>query len=396
LDRLREKLEQSRKLKEEGFLSRDQLQLDEIAVRKGEAAVAKAVLDKATYEKYQEKKDRKSKESDVEEAKAELDRTKQQNDIQLVSKDADRINKRRQQALHEDKMSKLQKQLAACTIVAPQDGLVVYATSQDSDFIMFNGQGPLQVGRKVFPNEALIILPDTTLMLAQVKVHESLASKVKPGQPATVKVDAAGGQTFTGKVDSIGVLAEGGGWRDPNRREYTVKIAVDHDQAQTPLKPSMRCEATIQLGHVDDAISVPLQAVFNEELVKFVYVPKGSKFVRVPVLMAQKSDTYAEIKGGLDEGTRVLVRQPQPNEIIQEPWNEKQLEVCGLKFGNDGKVVAIAPPKPPMPPAPVKEGAAVAEKPVEVKIETTASPAPAAGDQASPSTATATSGGSKP
>lgn len=399
LTRLREKWDKSKELQKEGFLSKDQLQMDGIAHRKAVAARDKAVLEQQTFQNYQKPKDQKSKESDVAEAKAELSRTNQQNEIQLVSKDADRINKRRQLALREDKMSKLQKQLAACTIKAPQDGLVVYASSQDSDFIMFNGQGPLQVGRKVYPNENLIVLPDTTHMLAQVKVHESLASKVRPGQSATVKVDAAGGQTFNGKIDSIGVLAEGGGWRDPNRREYTVKILLEHDHETTPLKPSMRCEATIQLGHVDEALAVPLQAVFNEEMVRFVYVPKGSKFSRVPVLMAQKSDTFAEIKAGLEEGTRVLVRQPQPNEVLQSPWDEAQLKLAGLKFGADGKVVAIAPPKMPGG-GPMKMGGApagtvIAEKPGEVKIEgaTVAVPAPAGETTAQPVTASAPAGG---
>ena len=390
LIRLDEKYKKSQDLNKEGFLSREQLQSDEIALRKAKAAQEKAILDEQTYTKYQEKKDRKSKESDVAEAKAELARTNQQNEIQLVSKDADRINKRRQLALREDKMSKLKKQLAACTMIAPQDGLVVYATSTDGDFMMFNGAGPLQVGRKVFPNETLIILPDTSVMLAQVKVHESLASKVKPGQPATIKVDAAGGQVFTGKVDSIGVLAEGGGWRDPNRREYTVKIAVDHDHETNPLKPSMRCEATITLGHVNEAVSVPIQAVFNDEAVRFVYVPRGSKFVRVPVMMAQKSDTFAEITAGLEEGTRVLVRQPQPTEVLQMPWDEGQLKLAGFKLGDNGKAVSLAPKNAPGARPMMAPPAAAQGKPVTMKVEAAATTetaaAPASSPAASPTT----------
>src|SRR5262245_3774787 len=91
----------------------------------------------------------------------------------------------------------------------------------------WGGEGPLQIGRQVHPNELLIVLPDTSVMLASVQVHESLASRIKPGLRATVKVEAAGGKTYNGTVESIGVLAESGGWRDPNLREYRVKIALD-------------------------------------------------------------------------------------------------------------------------------------------------------------------------
>ncbi len=397
LDRLYEKWQKSITLEKEGFLSKDQLQMDEIAHRKAVAARDKAVLEEQTYHTYQEKKDRKSKESDVTEAEAELARTNQQNEIQLASKDADRLNKRRQHQLRTDKMGKLQKQLAACTINAPQDGLVVYATSTDGDFIMFNGQGPLQVGRKVFPNETLIILPDTTQMLAQVKVHESLAGRVKPGQPAVVKVDAAGGQTFTGKIDTIGVLAEGGGWRDPNRREYTVKIALDHDHDANPLKPSMRCEATLTLGNVENSLAIPIQAVFNDEMVRFVYSPaggRGSRFNRIPINMGQRSETFAQVTAGLTEGTRVLVRQPQPSEIIQAPWDEGQLKLAGFKLGEDGKPVPLAGRGPmrgagKMGAAPVTAPTAAAgDTVVQPKPET--KPAPTQGESAAESKTQAT------
>lgn len=362
LVRLHDKYEKSKLLEKEGFLSRDQLQMDEIAHRKAQAERDKAVLEEQTYNTYQEKKDRKSKLSDLEEAQAELQRTNKQNDIQLASKDADRLNKRRQHQLRTDKMAKLRKQLAACTMIAPQDGLVVYASSSDGDFMGGNSQGPLQVGRRVFPNEALIILPDTTVMIAQVKVHESLAGRVRAGQPATIRVDAAGGQTFSGKVDSIGVLAEGGGWRDPNRREYTVKIALDHDSESNPLKPSMRCESTITLGSVENALSVPVQAIFNDEMVRFVYSPaagRGSRYVRIPVNMGQKSDTFAQITAGLEDGTRVLVRQPTPTEIIQAPWDETQLKIAGFKL-EDGKAVPIAGIKSPGAGRGPRNGAAAA------------------------------------
>lgn len=376
LVRLREKLDNSKGLFKEGFLSKDQLQMDEIAYRKAEAAVSKAKLDSETYTTYQEKKDRKSKESDVAEAQAEMDRVMQQNAIELASKDAERLNKRRQHQLRTEKLGKLKKQLDACTMVAPQDGLVVYSTSTDGDFVIFNGQGPLQVGRKVFPNETLIVLPDTTKMRAQVKVHESLAGRVKPGQIATVKVDAAGGATFSGKVESIGVLAEGGGWRDPNRREYTVKIAIDHDPESSPLKPSMRCEATLTLGTVEKSLTVPIQSVFSEDQVRFVYTPsggRGSRFVRVPVGLGQRSDTLAEITAGLTEGMQVLIRQPQPSEIIQAPWDEGQLKVAGFKLGEDGKPVPIGGGRGPARGAgargakPVETAAVKAEAPVVAK-----------------------------
>jgi HlyD family secretion protein len=219
------------------------------------------------------------------------------------------------------------------------------------------------VGRRVMPNETLIILPDTSEMIAQVRVHESLAGRVRKGQAATVKVEAAGGMLFSGRVDSVGILAEGGGWRDPNRREYTVKIDLQNDQG-TPLKPSMRCEATVVLGRVDDSVAVPVQAVFTEDPVKFVYVPRNGKYARVPVQIGQRSDTLAQVVAGVGAGERVLIRQPSPAETLRQAWDEAQLKLVGLKLTEDGKVEPLEAKRPgpamaggPRPDAPPMAGA---------------------------------------
>jgi HlyD family secretion protein len=279
-DRLTKKFQDSQELLKNGFLSQNEFDLDQIAMLEAKASLDKAVLAKETYEQYQFPKDQKTKQSAVDEAQAEFERTKQQNEIQRATKDADRTNRRRQLQVREEKLKKLQEQFANTKIVAPQDGLVVYATSMNSDmFWGGNGdQGPLKVGRRVFPNENLISLPDTSEMIASVRIHEAIAGRLRPGQSASVRIDAVGGKTFTGIIDSIGVLAESS-WRDPNRREYPVKILLDEIDKESGLKPSMRCEATITLDRVDDALSVPVQAIFREDPVRFVYTPRDGRMV---------------------------------------------------------------------------------------------------------------------
>lgn len=354
LTRLQEKVESSRKLFSQGFLSKNDLDLDEIALRDAQAARAKAVLAENTYKNYQMVKDEKQKTSDVEEARAELARVTAQAAIQLAIKDADRTNKRRTLQLNQDKLDKLKKQVDAMTIKAPQDGLVVYATSAGKNWF---DDSPFTVGRQVRPQEPLIVLPDTSVMMAAVRVAESLAGRIKPGQAASVKIDAAGGKVFSGKVDSIGVMADvQGRWMDPNRREYTVKIALDPTDGSVQLKPSMRCEATITLGRVEDVVAVPVQAVFSDEAVRFVYVPRGSKYVRVPVKVSRRSDTLAEIAAGLKGGEHVLLRDPGAGEVVREPWDAGSLKLAGFQLDKSGKAVAIADP------GAAKPGPAVAAK----------------------------------
>lgn len=340
LDRLTTKLGQSKLLYEKNFLSKNEFELDEIAKIEAEAALEKAKLDRETYENYTFIQEQKKNQSDVDDAKAELERVKLNASSELANKDAALKRAIQKLTQAEIQLAKFTKQLESCTIKAPSDGLVVYGTSMERSRWGWGGDGPLQIGREVFPNMLLMALPDTSEMVASVKVHESLAGRIKPGLAATVKVDAAGGRTFTGKVESIGVLAESGGFRDPNLREYTVKIALQDVEPGSGLKPSMRCEAQVMLGKVDESLTVPIQAVFSDGAVRFVYTSEGMKFSKVPVKLGQRSDTTAEIAAGLSDGQIVLLREPAPGEILSKPWDKAQLELTGYALDADGVPIA--------------------------------------------------------
>jgi len=351
LDRLKNKFEQSKMLIKEGFLSQDEYDMDEIRLKEAEAALEKADLQNNAYENYQRPKDEKSRNSDVQQAQSDLEVVKRKNEIEKASKDATLKNRERQLQIHETRLAKLEEQNRNTVITAPTDGLVVYATSLNSGrgWMMFNGDGPLQIGRRVNPNELLIALPDTSEMVASVRVHESLAGRIKPGQPVSIRIEAVEGESFSGRVDSIGVLAESGGWRDPNLREYTVKISLDQSAAAGGLKPSMRCEAKIQLGTVQNALSVPIQAVFNDGPVRYVYTKRGSKFAKRPVKVGRRSELWAQILAGLEEGDTVLVREPAPAEVLGTPWNPAQLKLVGLHLNDEGQPVPIASGSPMRP-----------------------------------------------
>lgn len=336
LERVTTRLQNSERLYEREFLSKDELEKDRIAVTEWTAELEKAKRARESYMEFERRKDEQVKAGDVEDAEAELKRVELNNERELAVKRASLDNQREQLRIREERLRKLRDQLAATTILAPRDGLVVYATSLERGRFM---DGALQVGREVQNNEQLMSLPDTAEMVAAVKVHESMAGRVRRGMRATVRVDAVVGRTFNGVVESIGVLAESTGWRDPNLREYTVRIALERIEEGDLLKPSMRAEATIFLGRVDDALSVPLQAVFNEGQLRYVYRAESGRWVRTPVRIGRRSDTFAEVLAGLSENTTVLIREPSPGEIVNRPWAESELLLAGYKLGENGEPV---------------------------------------------------------
>lgn len=326
--RLREKVERSQKLFDRQFLSEDELKKDQLEFIEAQAQLQQAEVALKAYEEYTYHKERKKLESDLDQAVSELDKTSRKAESELASKEADLINKRRQLELREDKVKKLEDQMTKTEVKAPTDGLVVYATSLEQNMWM-NNQEPLNVGTHIQPNQEIIMLPDTSEMIAVVKVAENLMGRIKPGQEALLTIDAAQGKTYSGSVESIGIMAQGGGWRDPNVREYEVRINLDLDEEAHGLKPAMRCEGRIVLSSVEDVLAVPLPAVFSEGPHHFVYRKSGDRYEQMPVKVGRRSDTLAEVVTGLDGGELVLLREPPTGRIVKAKFEEVAADAGG-------------------------------------------------------------------
>lgn len=294
----------------EGFISESEKVTDQNRLDEARAELEKAQLANHIYNEYEYPKDLKAKTSDLDETRVELERVQQSNARTLEQKKADLINKERQLSIRESRLAKLQEQLLACTIRAPGDGLVVYGTSVGRN--PWRREAPLQIGQEIHANQLLIILPDTTELVASVRVHETQSSRVSVGMPATVKIDALPKLQLKARVRSVGVMAEQNGFGS-QVREYTIRLLIQGPN-EWDLKPSMRCKADILLGRVEEVIAVPIQAVFVERGRPYVWVPSGSMWTQRPVTTGRNSETMIEIKSGLDSGDVVLLRAPGPGE----------------------------------------------------------------------------------
>lgn len=314
-DRLTEKYKESQRLLAEGFISKDECDRDRIELIEAEAAFKKAEQDKDVYEKYTYFQDEAKFNSDLEQAQKELERVKQRHDAELGQKMADVESKKHQFASKQERLADAQREHSYCKITAPSGGLVVYNSSLESGGWRGMDEGPPQIGTELRPNERVMVLPDTSQMMAVVKVNEALSGSIKPGQRASITSDAVPGAQMIGEVQSVGVLAEQGGWRDPNRRDYSVKIAIL--SGYTPgLKPSMRCQATVFVNRVDDVLFVPVQAVFRNGPDSLVYVPQGGGYAEKRVELGQSSELHVEVTDGLTDGDAVLLRKPALNEVV--------------------------------------------------------------------------------
>jgi len=313
LDRAKRDLELSRQLEAEKFISTAELEDDEIALIEAENALQTAELNRTIYDKYERPRELTQHASDVDEAEAELDRTRRSTRSDLEVLESDLASKRRQYEIRLDGFEKRKQQLDATEIRAPRAGMVVYASSTGS---RWRRPDPIEVGREVRFNETIMMLPNTEQMIARLRVHEAMMAQVRKGQRVKVTVDALPGRVLEGEVDRIAVLADSSNWMNPDLREYTVKATLS-DVADLGLKPGMRAHGRLIVGDVRDALAAPVQAVFADGEGRYVFVPApgGGKVQRRDVRIGRSSDTLVEITAGLEPGEQVLLRRPEPREL---------------------------------------------------------------------------------
>ncbi len=310
--RLFKKHESSVMLYEQKFLSKDELDRDEIAVLNSEATLKKAKLDVVVYENYTFKQQKQKKISDFQQAVDELDRANDRHISHVNNLQATVKAKENRLESRINKLEKTNTQLEACIIQAPAKGMVVYATSMGDR----RGEGePLKIGKKLWRNELVMTIPDTSNMIARAKVNEALSGLVSRGQKATVSCDAYPDDVFEGEVLSVGVLAESGGWRDPNRRDYTVEIKIENPGG-VALKPSMRCSAEIYVESVEDVLFVPIHAIHRDGGTVWVWAQEDGGYSQKEVVLGRFSEAYAEIVSGLGLNDVVLLREPPPGQAV--------------------------------------------------------------------------------
>ena len=193
------------------------------------------------------------------------------------------------------------QQLARCEVRAEVPGIVVY-----KDVFFGSEQRKPQVGDQVWANQPIVILPDVSRMEVETRVRETDVHKVERNQKVSVRVEAYPDLRLTGSVSLVGTLAQ----EEKERRGtkfFSVRVQIKESEPR--LRPGMTARVEIEVEERRQALSVPLEAVFEREGRSVVYLAGRRPQAREVVLGPSNAD-FVVIEKGLARGERVLLRDP--------------------------------------------------------------------------------------
>ena len=339
LEKAREELKWSKTLAAEKYISSTELKTAELAYSKADLNVKLASNKLRLLNDFTYKRQLAQLNSDVSQAEMGLERTKRSSAASVIQLKAKFLAAESKFEREKIKLAKIEDQIKKAIVIAPADGMVVYASSAKGSWR--GNQEPLEEGQSVHEREELIYLPTSDSVKAEIKVHESSMEKVKEGLPVIVTVDAVPGKTFTGKVVKIALLPDAQMmWMNPDLKIYKTEIYLDGDGKD--LRTGMSCRAEIIVDHYDDVMFIPIQAVVRIGKQQTVYVREGKKFNERKVEIGLDNNRMVHIKSGLEPGEVVLMTPPlAPAEFVRPAMEMENL------FGPDGLRGRSGPPAGP-------------------------------------------------
>lgn len=329
LVRAEETLKWSQTLRDEKYLSETELMADRLAALRGKNSLKVAQNDLKFLMTYTRQRKVDQLESDVKQAKMALDRAIAKANANNVQAKADLEAKDQQYKREVAKLEKYERQLSKSKLVAPTEGMVVYATSSRGGFGR-EDRRPLADGVEVTERQELIYIPKSASAVAEVDVHEASLKKVHAGLPAIVTVDALPDKKFIGTVTRISPLPNAQNmWMNPDLKVYTTNIDLEGDN--TGLRSGMSCKADIIVEQYQDVVYVPVQAVLRVDGQPTVsVVHEDGQIEERKVEIGLDDDIMVMVASGLNEGEVVLLT-PDLKRAAVEPGSQ----LAGTGDAND-------------------------------------------------------------
>ena len=177
-------------------------------------------------------------------------------------------------------------------VTAPLDGVVIWRYADTGALI----QGGTNSNDQALP---IVRLSQSNLLRLRIPVPEDDVKYVHAGDQLQVRVDAIG-RSFTGKIVRF--------TREVNFETRTMETEVDVENKDLSIAPGMYANTLLQLGHVTNVVTIPVEALVLNGQQETVYVLDDSNRIHIRnVAVGLQGSKLAEITSGLNPGDRVVI-----------------------------------------------------------------------------------------
>lgn len=159
--------------------------------------------------------------------------------------------------------------------------------------------GSIVYDRTVFSQNPVAVVVRPGTMRMKLDIPERYLGAIKPGTEVSITVDSLGGATYTGAiVTSSPVVSE---------KTRTANVEVELANTDGRLRHGMFGRTSLAVEQLDNALTVPIDAVSWEGEKQFIYRVADEKVHRTEIKTGMRNDVHVQITEGAAENETVAV-----------------------------------------------------------------------------------------
>lgn len=135
------------------------------------------------------------------------------------------------------------RNLQNCTLKSPTSGFI--------------GSRNIEIGSSTIPGSSVFDLVTLDEVYVKIAVPENEVNQIKIDQNAFIKVPAIGNQSFEGKIEKVGVIA------NMLTKTYEVKIVLNN--SDLIIKSGMACDVTVKTNPTEGKINIPYRSILRDK-----------------------------------------------------------------------------------------------------------------------------------
>lgn len=193
----------------------------------------------------------------------------------------------------------LQAVAAEFTVMAPDDGMVIYHRSR-------RGERLTEGGTINAWNPVVAELPDLRTMESVTYINEVDIQRIQPGLPVEITLDAMPDRVLTGTVTNVANIGE----QRPNSDAKVFEVRILLAEADSSLRPAMTTANTIIVDALDQALYLPLETVHVADSLSYVFVKQGRSVMRQQVELGLMNENQVVVTAGVAPDTEVYLSVP--------------------------------------------------------------------------------------
>ena len=155
-------------------------------------------------------------------------------------------------------------------------------------------------------------LPDLTKMESQTYANEVDIRKIKKDLPVKIGFDAFPEIELDGIVTGVANVGEKKRGSDIKIFQIQIKLL----EINKMIRPGMTTSNRILTLSKEDVLSIPLEAVYSKDSIKFAYVKNGFSIEKKQIEIGASNNDSVIIEEGLKENDIVYLTEPQDNKNL--------------------------------------------------------------------------------